>query len=42
MIASGIGYLLLNSTLAQAAVVSLPLLLIWVAATGVTLGRLSR
>ena len=39
MIASGVGYLVLNNTLAQAAAVSLPLLLIWVAATGVTLGR---
>jgi hypothetical protein len=41
MIASGVGYLLLNNTLAQAAALSLPLLLIWVAATGVTLGRRS-
>ena len=39
MIASGVGYLVLNNTLTQAAAVSLPLLLIWVAATGVTLGR---
>jgi hypothetical protein len=39
MIASGVGYLVLNNTLAQAAALSLPLLLIWVAATGVTLGR---
>ena len=37
--ASGIGYLLLNETLAQAAAVSLPLLLIWAAGTGVTIGR---
>jgi hypothetical protein len=39
IITSGAGYLLLNPTLARAAAVSLPLLLIWVAATGVTLGR---
>lgn len=39
MIASGVGYLLLNNTLAQAAATSLALLLIWVSATGVTLGR---
>ena len=39
IITSGIGYLVLNNTLAQTAGVSLPLLLIWVAATGVTLGR---
>ena len=39
MIASGVGYLVLDNTLAQAAAVSLSLLLIWVAATGVTLGR---
>jgi hypothetical protein len=39
MIASGVGYLLLNNTLAQAAAMSLALLLIWVSATGVTLGR---
>jgi len=32
MIASGVGYLLLSNTLAQAAAVSLPLLLIWVVA----------
>ena len=42
MIASGVGYLLLNNTLSQAAAVSLALLLIWVAATGVTVGRRSR
>jgi hypothetical protein len=40
--ASGVGYLLLDNALAQAAAVSLPLLLIWVAATGVTLGQTSR
>lgn len=42
MIASGVGYLLLNNTVSQAAAVSLPLLLIWVAGTGATLGRRSR
>ena len=36
---SGVGYLLLNPTLAQAAAVSLPLLLIFVTGTGLTLGR---
>jgi hypothetical protein len=41
MTASGVGYLLLNNTLALAAAVSLPLLLVWVAATGVALGRRS-
>jgi hypothetical protein len=41
MIASGVGYLLLSNTLSQAAAVSLPLLLIWVVATGVALGRRS-
>jgi hypothetical protein len=39
LIVSGVGYLLLNTTLAQAAAVSLPLLLIWVTGTGLTLGR---
>jgi hypothetical protein len=39
MTASGIGYLLPNNTLAQAAAVSLPLLLIWVVGTGLVLGR---
>jgi hypothetical protein len=42
MIASGVGYLLLSNTLAQAAAASLALLLIWVAATGVTVGRAGR
>jgi hypothetical protein len=42
MIVAGAGYLLLNTMLAQAAAVSLPLLLIWVAGTGVTLGRTGR
>jgi hypothetical protein len=41
LIASGIGYLLLNDTLAQAAATSLPLLLIWVAGAGLALGRRS-
>jgi hypothetical protein len=41
MITSGVGYLLLNDPLAHAAAVSLALLLIWVAATGVTVGRAS-
>ena len=39
--ASGVGYLLLNDTLAQAAAVSLPLLLVWVAGVGMALGRRS-
>jgi hypothetical protein len=39
MIVSGIGYLLLNNSLSQVAAVSLALLLIWVAATGLTVGR---
>jgi hypothetical protein len=42
LIASGAGYLLLNNPLAQAAAVSLPLLLIWVAATGLTVGHRNR
>jgi hypothetical protein len=42
MTASGVGYLLLDNTLAQAAAASLALLLIWVAGTGVSLGRRSR
>ncbi|MGH2881229.1 MAG: hypothetical protein ACRDPA_00760 [Solirubrobacteraceae bacterium] len=42
MVASGVGYLLLNNTVSQAAAVSLALLLVWVAGTGVTLGRTSR
>jgi hypothetical protein len=36
---SGVGYLLLNDPLAQAAAVSLPVLLIWVAGAGLALGR---
>jgi hypothetical protein len=39
MTVSGIGYLLLNNTLAMAAAASLPLLLIWVGGTGLALGR---
>jgi hypothetical protein len=39
MSVSGVGYLLPNDAVAQAAAVSLPLLLIWVAGTGMSLGR---
>jgi hypothetical protein len=42
MVASGVGYLLLNNTVSQAAAASLGLLLVWVAGAGVTLGRTSR
>jgi small-conductance mechanosensitive channel len=42
MVASGVGYLLLSTTLAQAAAVSLGLLLIWVVGTGVALSRRSQ
>jgi hypothetical protein len=42
MTASAIGYLLLDNTPTQAAALSLGLLLIWVAATGITVGRGSR
>jgi hypothetical protein len=42
MTASAVGYLMLDNTLTQAAVLSLVLLLIWVAATGITVGRESR
>jgi hypothetical protein len=38
LIASGAGYLLLNTTLAQAVFVSGPLLLVWVTGAGVALG----
>jgi hypothetical protein len=38
LIASGAGYLLLNTTLAQAVLVSGPLLLVWVTGSGVALG----
>ena len=41
LIASGLGYLTLSSTLAGAAYVSGPLLLLWIAATGVWLARTS-
>ncbi|MFJ7257708.1 hypothetical protein ACIQWV_35415 [Streptomyces sp. NPDC098085] len=37
--ASGIGYLLLSTALTPAAFISLPLLLIWIAALGAALGR---
>jgi hypothetical protein len=40
LVVSGIGYLLLSSALAPAAFVSGPLLLVWVTATGIWLGRL--
>ncbi len=42
MLVSGIGYLLLNDTLAQAAAASLALLLTWVAATSTSVSRRSR
>jgi hypothetical protein len=42
MTASSAGYLLLNNTVAQAAALSLPLLLIWAAGTGLALGRRGR
>jgi hypothetical protein len=42
LVASAVGYLLLNSGLAEAAYVSLPLLLIWVTGTGIALGRAER
>jgi hypothetical protein len=42
LIASGAGYLLLNTTLAQAAFVSLALLLVWVTGAGIALARTSR
>jgi hypothetical protein len=42
MTASAISYLLANNTLTQTAALSLGLLLIWVAATGITVGRGSR
>jgi hypothetical protein len=42
MTASAVGYLLLDNTLPQAAALSLGLLLIWVAATGIAVGRGSR
>jgi hypothetical protein len=39
LVVSGAGYLLLSSALAPAAFVSGPLLLVWVTATGISLGR---
>jgi hypothetical protein len=42
LLASGVGYLLLNTTLAQAAFVSGPLLLVWVTGAGVALARTSQ
>ena len=42
LIVSGGGYLLLNTTLAQAVYVSGPLLLVWVTGTGVALARTGR
>jgi hypothetical protein len=39
LLVSGVGYLALDGDLADAAFLSLPLLLIWVAGTGVALGR---
>jgi hypothetical protein len=39
LVTSGLGYLLLNPTLAQAAVVSLPLLLLWVTGASLTVTR---
>jgi hypothetical protein len=38
LVVSGVGYLLLNSTLAPAAFVSGPLLLLWVTGAGISLG----
>ena len=40
--ASGIGYLLLLNSLALAAWISLPLLLVWVTGSGIALGRAGR
>ncbi|MGW7456377.1 hypothetical protein [Streptomyces sp. NPDC054797] len=37
--ASGIGYVLLSTALTPTALISLPLLLIWIAALGAALGR---
>jgi hypothetical protein len=42
MVASGVGYLLLIGAAAQAAYVSLPLLLIWVTGAGLALARTRR
>jgi hypothetical protein len=40
LVVSGVGYLLLSSTLAPAAFVAGPLLLVWVTATGISLAGL--
>ena len=42
IVVSGVGYLLLLDSLALAAWVSLPLLLVWVAGSGIALGRAGR
>jgi hypothetical protein len=42
LVVSGAGYLALNATLAMAAAVSLPLLLVWVTGAGLALGRVPR
>jgi hypothetical protein len=42
LVVTGTGYLLLNTTLAWAAFVSLPLLLVWVTGAGVAIARTSR
>jgi hypothetical protein len=42
LVASGIGYALLNNALALAAWVSLPLLLIWVSGAGIVVGQQER
>jgi hypothetical protein len=42
LLASGTGYLLLNTTIAQAAYVSGPLLLVWVTGAGIALARTHR
>jgi hypothetical protein len=42
IVASGIGYALLNNTFALAAWASLPLLLVWVTGAGIALGRRAR
>ena len=39
LLVSGVGYLVLNDLLANAAFVSGPLLLVWVSATGLALSR---
>jgi hypothetical protein len=42
LIASGAGYLLLNTTLAQTTYVSEPLLLVWVTGAGIVVARMHR